>query len=448
MLSTTEVSAALDPGLVEPPDSLEKALATFLLVLAAKGGQSQVSMLVHPSHTQELQDKYGQFVTTLLHAWKALLTTPGFDRQELVDAHFAPAYADLVKHASSPLPSMNELLHEVPFWITATQVKVVNSGTSTDGEIKWATAPAWVLVGGNKLDRGFTVEGLAVTYMPRSVGTGLADSIQQRARFFGYKESYGDLCRAWLAPATADAFEHYVEHEQILRKELEVVSARGIPLKKWTRQMLLDPRFKPCRRAVVDLPYLHGRIPGDSWVSVSRLGGLGRDGSHNLEMVRELVLAHSSSVRPDPRDTREGERRNTTFQLDLSNLLKDLLVDWKGHLDDRALVTQAVLLLGARLDENPGLQASVTLMDGLKVRERSLRADGITVNNLQQGRSPKGPYQGDKEFFTPGVASLQLHNVLVKGADGGTVGARVPGISLRVPASLAGGVLVQHGDGQ
>ncbi|MFW5473151.1 Z1 domain-containing protein [Knoellia sp. CPCC 206450] len=448
MLSTTEVSTALDPGLVEPPDSLEKALATFLLVLAGKGGNSQVSMLVHPSHTQGLQDKYGQFVTTLLHAWRALLTTPGLDRQELVDAHFTPAYADLVKHASSPLPPIDDLLTEVPFWISATQVKVVNSGTSADGEIKWATAPAWVLVGGNKLDRGFTVEGLAVTYMPRSVGTGLADSIQQRARFFGYKQAYGDLCRAWLAPATADAFEHYVEHEQILRKELEEVSRQGIPLKKWTRQMLLDPRFKPCRRAVVDLPYLHGRIPGDTWVSVSRLGQLGTAGANNFALVQQMVLALKAPPVLDPRDTREGDRRNSTFQLDLPALLEHLLVDWEGHLDDRALVTQAVLLLRARLDEQPGLLASVTLMDGLKVRERSLRADDITVNNLQQGRSPKGPYQGDKEFFTPGVVSVQVHNVQVKGPDGRPVGPSVPGISLRVPASLAGGVLVQHGDGQ
>lgn len=445
MLSAHEVNTALDPGLVEPPDSLERALATFLLVLASRGGQSQVSMLVHPSHTQGLQDKYGQFVSSLLLSWRSLLNTPGLDRQEVIDDHFAPAYDDLVRNASAPLPPLDELLHEVPFWITATQVKVVNSGTSADGEIRWATAPAWILVGGNKLDRGFTVEGLAVTYMPRSVGTGQVDSIQQRARFFGYKQSYGDLCRAWLAPATADAFEHYVEHEQILRRELEEVSRKGIPLKQWTRQMLLDPRFKPCRRAVVDLPYLHGRIPGDNWVSVARLGALGSAGASNMAKVREFFLGNQSQILPDPRDTRDGDRRNVSLQTDLTHVLEHLLVDWEGHLDDRALVTQAVLLLRARLDENPGLRATVTFMDGLQIRERSLRADGITINNLQQGRSPNGPYQGDKEFFTAGVVSLQIHNVQVKGQG---ERAPAPGLSLRVPADLAGGVLVQHGDGQ
>lgn len=445
-LSANEVTAALDPGLVEPPDSLQRALATFILVLVTRGGAGQVSMLVHPSHTQGLQDKYGAFVTHLLHAWKELLNTPGPDRDELVEQLFSRAYADLEKHADRELRPLADLLDEVPYWITATRVKVVNSGTAADGDIRWATAPAWILVGGNKLDRGFTVEGLAVTYMPRSVGTGLADSVQQRARFFGYKKSYGDLCRAWLSPTTADAFEHYVEHEQILRKELEQVAEAGGSLKDWTRQMLLDPRFKPCRRAVVDLPYLHGRVPGDTWASVGRLGGLGDAGTSNMLRVDELVTSHAAVTKVDPRDPRDGDRVNRVFELDLADLLERLLVDWAGHLDDRAFVTQAVLLLRARLDDHPGLRAAVYLMDGLRDRERSLRADGMSVNNLQRGRDPKGgAYPGDAAFFTEGLVSLQLHRIVVKGATGNA--EAVPGLSLRVPASLAGGVLVQHGDG-
>ena len=51
-------------------------------------------------------------------------------------------------------------------------------------EIRWQTEYAWILVGGQALDRGFTVEGLTVTYMPRGLGVGNADTVQQRARFF------------------------------------------------------------------------------------------------------------------------------------------------------------------------------------------------------------------------------------------------------------------------
>ena len=59
--------------------------------------------------------------------------------------------------------------------------------------IAWSTGYAWVLVGGQLFDRGFTVEGLTVTYMPRGLGVGHADTVQQRARFFGYKRAYAEM---------------------------------------------------------------------------------------------------------------------------------------------------------------------------------------------------------------------------------------------------------------
>ena len=46
----------------------------------------------------------------------------------------------------------------------------------------WKNSYPWILVGGQAMDRGFTVEGLTVTYMPRDMGVGNADTIEQRAR--------------------------------------------------------------------------------------------------------------------------------------------------------------------------------------------------------------------------------------------------------------------------
>ena len=71
------------------------------------------------------------------------------------------------------------------------------------------------------MDRGFTVEGLTVTYMPRGLGIGNADTVQQRGRFFGYKQSYMGLCRVFVGPDVRRAFRDYVEHEEDVRGELE-----------------------------------------------------------------------------------------------------------------------------------------------------------------------------------------------------------------------------------
>ncbi|MFI5428216.1 Z1 domain-containing protein [Aeromicrobium sp. UC242_57] len=97
--------------------------------------------------------------------------------------------------------------------------------------------------------------------MPRGAGVGNADTIQQRARFFGYKKAYHDLCHAWMSSDLAQSYRDYVDHEQHLRKEMQQAQADGINLKKWTRKMLLDSSMKATRRAVIKLPDPAQQVP-------------------------------------------------------------------------------------------------------------------------------------------------------------------------------------------
>jgi len=57
--------------------------------------------------------------------------------------------------------------------------------------------PVWrILVGGNKLSRGYTVEGLTISYYRRLAGA--ADTLMQMGRWFGYRLGYKDLVRVFL----------------------------------------------------------------------------------------------------------------------------------------------------------------------------------------------------------------------------------------------------------
>jgi len=82
----------------------------------------------------------------------------------------------------------------------------------------WKDTYPWILVGGQAMDRGFTVEGLTITYMPREMGLGNADTIQQCARFLGYKGKYLGYCRVFLESSVRDAFVFYVQHEGYTRE--------------------------------------------------------------------------------------------------------------------------------------------------------------------------------------------------------------------------------------
>ena len=166
---------------------------------------------------------------------------------------------------SSTLPPFDLVVEKLPRALRNTTVIEFNTrGSPKTPEINWRYAEGWILVGGQAVDRGFTVDSLSVTYMPRGVGVGNADTLQQRARFFGYKRKYLGICRLYLEQDLRDAFESYGEHERIMREELKRLADTGESLRNWRRRLVLDPGLHPCRRSVISDPYSRTR-PGGGW---------------------------------------------------------------------------------------------------------------------------------------------------------------------------------------
>jgi hypothetical protein len=75
-----------------------------------------------------------------------------------------------------------------------------------------------ILVGGNKLARGFTVEGLTVTYYRRA--TAQVDTLMQMGRWFGFRPKYQDLVRLYTTEDLHDMFAAACKDEDYLRTEL------------------------------------------------------------------------------------------------------------------------------------------------------------------------------------------------------------------------------------
>ena len=174
--------------LSEPPDSLLEAMRLFLLGVAsgtirdrARGNRS---MMVHPSQRTGGHAQYFGWVNAIRDAWLSILQSPNDpDYPELV-TEFREAYNDLARTVSDIEP-FDDLLARLPRAIRRTEIHLVNAVRGHTPTIDWRASYAHILVGGQALDRGFTVEGLTVTYMPRGVGARRADTVQQRARFFG-----------------------------------------------------------------------------------------------------------------------------------------------------------------------------------------------------------------------------------------------------------------------
>lgn len=124
-------------------------------------------------------------------------------------------------------------------------VIVVNGESEKDytqDALDFQERPVWkILVGGAKLSRGFTVEGLTTTYYTRR--TPQADTLMQMGRWFGFRKGYRDLVRLFIGrnvPGPAGkpfdmygAFETIVKDEEEFRTELKrfaLLNSKGEPM--------------------------------------------------------------------------------------------------------------------------------------------------------------------------------------------------------------------------
>jgi hypothetical protein len=384
-ISDKEAADALGDHPTGPPESLKAALASYLIagILMSARRTLPASMLVHPSQTKDVHDRFARWVRTMLSQWAEDLEEAGDLAENLVDSYLRPAYNDLSGQKATD-EEFRLIQPAVEAMIPQIQVRVVNSAVETNA-IDFKNHPFWILVGGNKLDRGYTVEGLVTTYMPRGIGGGQADTIQQRARFFGYKQKFEDLCRAWLTSSPAHQYKRYVEHESHLRRSLAELTTTGESLSTWRRQMLFDPRMKPCRAGVIGMPFVRDRVRGNSWIRIDHIYGNRHRADVNRALVDHIIAAYGTHRTSDSLDPRV-ENPTTSFEMSMTAFLDEFLASWEHGYED-AVVNTVSLLLSARLDEQPDLRVRVYFMrDGLR-RERKLMS-GTKVLNLQEGRRP------------------------------------------------------------
>ena len=233
----------------EPPASLIEALRFFFVglaaTLAANDAPKRRSMMVHPSRIRQVHRTLQHWVEDCIATWRQIeaLDPADPDRQDF-ERDFRAAWDDVRKTAPD-IADFDAVMAKMRRALRRTQVIEFNTnGRVRTPEIEWRDADGWILIGGQALDRGYTVDSLTVTYMPRGVGTGNADAVQQRARFFGYKRGYLGLCRVYLESSTLTAFRNYVAHEEIMRGELEKVAASDTSLREWVRQFVLSSRLE------------------------------------------------------------------------------------------------------------------------------------------------------------------------------------------------------------
>ncbi|PND52138.1 MULTISPECIES: Z1 domain-containing protein [Rhodococcus] len=230
----------------ELKDALDMFVLTGAVKLFRAHKNSQLSfrhhtMLVHQSVYMAVQKDVMQDVQTL---WgESGYTTPrGLNRlRKLYDKDLAPVSAARIEAGVPAVPSFDALKPYIGQAVAriaehaGNPVIVVNGDTDLQAnqqQLDFDKGSVWrVLVGGTKLSRGFTVEGLTVTYFRRV--TRLHDTLTQAGRWFGFRYGYRDLVRVFIGRSEKfgtkrvdllEAFDAVVQDEEEFRTQLRSYS--------------------------------------------------------------------------------------------------------------------------------------------------------------------------------------------------------------------------------
>ena len=228
----------------ELPNSLKQALRAFILTCAARAvrgiGIPHNSMLIHVTRFVAVQDQIAKLVRQELKDLQDHIrygdsesTVPIIDvLQSMWLDDFSQTSAEAkYRHPDLTQDCRDVSWEEVHSQLTASsqkiEVRVVN-GSAQEALDYWEHPDGMnvIAIGGDKLSRGLTLEGLSVSYYLRT--SRMYDTLLQMGRWFGYRAGYLDLCRLYITEELRESYEHITMATEELRQEFDQMAARRV----------------------------------------------------------------------------------------------------------------------------------------------------------------------------------------------------------------------------
>lgn len=401
-------------NLTECPQSLVKALQLHLMTVAIvvriQNKEPHLSMMVHADKEQDASEKFYNWVANLIQTWASMIEVSKQDLayQEMYQS-FKQTYPEAIKEYQSHneyYPSFDEIWEELPDIVHDTNIALLISRNKTK-DIDWSCSPSHILVGAEMLNRGFTVDRLAITYMPRhSVGKSTADTIQQRCRFFGYKRNYLYSCRVFLPEDTILEYVDYVEHEEEMRQWLK----ENKDITKVEQLLIISPHLNATRRNILSKSTVTTKLNG--WRQMNTFQSI----DENNHLVQQFVRNHRFTLFCD---YNTADRNHRYIKLPITEVIKFLSEYKCQNMPDSARKQATLRYLNylSQNDSNPLQYAYIIQMayEG-EARERSFDPETQRVKNLHSGRSNTGSltYPGDQQIRFEDSICIQIHHVKLK----------------------------------
>ncbi len=396
------------------PASLKKSLAMFFVACAIQGHRThrkdKLSMLIHISQFKKDHELEYKKVQELIKEWVLKTSDKKDVSYTSVCEIMKDAHSEYAKGNVRDFPTFEEIEDEIIFAINNSHVHKINGDNTLNGEDDFYEYN--IYVGGTMLGRGLTIKGLCVTYITRTAkNASNVDTVQQRARWFGYKTKYLDLCRIFAVSKILNEFMDIRDHEEDLWQTIEMTNSQGIEFKNMPRIFSLSDTLKPTRSSVAEVEsytfysWNKQRIFQDDEDYARSNKNILNQFRENNKSRLQTVSQHSGAPFIILRDS-------DYFSV-YSELLEKFMFPETSKLNKGILAKLYQLLKDKILSPNIDV---IWMRDG-KTSRHPVNKETKIISNYFVGRNPKdlskpANYEGDDTHFNrPNTMQLQIHMI-------------------------------------
>lgn len=445
VIDKDEVFNSKKNPLEEIPSSLVYALVLHIWAVIINtrhlDSVAQLSMMVHTDVTLLWNEKFYTWINNILNEWSNTFDSTGFDVKRFkLEEKFRKAFEEAIRFY--PVNSLNyeELKDYIPEILGDTHVYLITGDTNDMEELDWNQYSSNILVGAQMLNRGFTVKNLATTYMPRyAVGSTNADTIEQRCRFFGYKEKYIRSCRVFLPQISIDNYKHYIESEE----ELRSIMVETKSMEVCGHKILSYPKLKPTRANVLPVSVVKTSLSGmKEFAPYNSLSMM----EYNADVIDALIADYASDIHSFKREQydysnydKHGDRVHTSFRVSVDIAVAFLKLIQFGNITDLMGKGDTIRYLLYLKESGIISEVEIVNMSEGKYKKRSLDVNlhklvsrTGNVSNVFNGPSnagDKNTYLGDRAMFVDDTITIQLHHIVFNNLPGvktGTIAIYYP----------------------
>ncbi len=299
------------------PDSLIEAIDSFILVCAARllrmGDRiHHNSMLVHVTRFIDIQE---QVATQIKNHLEELIGNLEVDNsavpevrerlRHLWERDFIPTsrhIAESSAHGVGTIHQFDEVAPHIRRVASRIETKILNGNSkdALDYVDSDGVGCSFIAIGGDRLSRGLTLKGLAVSYYARP--SRMYDTLMQMGRWFGYRPGYLDLCRLYTTSEISEWYRAIALAVNELTAEFrEMAELGGTPTDFGLRvrhhpDLMVTNRTKLRTGAMRQVTFSRGRAEVTTFEPSDRTS----DFKDAELLVTELLEEYGPPDRPDP----------------------------------------------------------------------------------------------------------------------------------------------------